>query len=149
MNPILEIFDTFVDFIKCHSSTSLSDQDLSSHLETINPGVDLSDYSPEQMRNLAQEMAYYDFDDADISFEGNYDVECRDKAASHLIDDLERHRITVRSSDIYHEKDMGGLTKYTANVIKEAINNARLHGNIDNRTFENLMKQVKDACYCG
>ena len=93
-------------------------------------------------------MAHYDFDGADISFEGNYDVECRDRAASKLIEELKRYDVFVRSSDFYHEKDMGGFTPYTAKVVKEAINNARLHGNIDNRTFENLMKQVKDACYC-
>lgn len=118
-------------------------------LSDITSGIDLSNYSPEQLEKIMHEAVNSTFVDGDISFEGSYEVECRDKAASHLIDELKRHDVFVRSSDFYYEKDMGGLTSYTAKVVKEAINNARLHGNIDNKTFEDLMNQVKEACYCG
>lgn len=116
---------------------------------TIDPCINDTHCNPESIRLFAREVINSVLGDAGISFEGNIDVECRDKAASNLIDALKTNGVVVSSSDIFHEQDMGGLTSYTAKVIKEAVNNARLHGRIDNQTFESLMTLVKKACYCG
>ena len=142
----MSFFESIIDYFNGHSDFSSSGHVLD--MGTLSSCIDNSHCEPESIRLFAREVIDSVLGDGDISFEGNYDMECRDKAASQLVEDLKRYDIFVRSSDIYHEKDMGGLTRYSANVIKEAVNNARLHGRIDHRTFENLMDQVKKACYC-